>query len=127
MEYKMKILLFTILALTFSSASHSADYKRCYNEPNTMAIEWCFHVEYKKLNQVLNEKYQTLLKRIDKATKAKEALSEAQQLFIKFREKDCDAVYKYSIDGTSRGRLYQTCLIERTEHRISEVENWIKK
>ena len=101
----------------------------CDKAMTTIEINQCAQSEYQAADRTLNSAYRAALERIESDVSdtlqrrdAQQGLIEAQRLWIRFRDKDCGAVYDLLRDGTVRGVMYWGCKIARTEQRITELE-----
>lgn len=115
-----------ILAMTFALQSHASE--ACGKTGGTPDLNECLSKEHQRIDKKLNSAYQAALDRIaimddDQGRKeTKQELVEAQRLWVKFRDKDCNANYRLWGYGTVRGAMYWGCMIERTEARTKELE-----
>lgn len=122
----MRAIWLSLLILAFTPAQ-AGDL--CDNANSTAEMNQCAQAEHQQADQQLNVAYQAALKRIasqitDTAQKkdTKKAFVEAQRLWVQFRDKDCNAVYKLWRDGTIRGVMYWGCMSEHTEQRTKQIE-----
>ena len=105
----------------------------CDSPGTTLEINECLSREVKAVDTKLNEVYQHVLREFSKQdlyghvhySEAKQNLIEAQRAWIKYREKDCDAVYALAIGASMRGQLALQCNRSRTEQRIRELEQFL--
>ena len=115
------------LLLIASSAQANDLCKEAYT---TIEINQCAEAEYEKADKKLNAAYQVALKVSgsiedkQQRTDTRQGLIEAQRLWVKFRDKDCGAVYSLWSDGTIRGAMFWGCMYERTEQRTKELESF---
>ncbi len=118
------------LLLAIIAASPAVASDLCDKAVTTIEINQCGQSEHQIADKKLNAAYQAALKRIQSLSDAqqrkdtKQGLVEAQRLWIRFRDKDCSAVYDLWRDGTIRGAMYWGCMIGRTEQRTKELESF---
>ena len=102
----------------------------CNKAASTPEINECAHIEQEKVEKKLNDVYRRVLKQIEEVGKnpeseaqadIKKTFIEAQRLWVKFREADCQNVYKFWSGGTMRGLMYIGCMQSRAEQRIKEL------
>jgi len=123
----MKLPWLLLLIITASSARASDLCDKAYT---TIELNKCGESEYQKADNKLNAAYRAALKiseSIEDAQQRKDtrqALVEAQWIWVKFRDKDCDAVYNLWSSGTIRGVAYWGCMYDRTEQRTKELESF---
>jgi uncharacterized protein YecT (DUF1311 family) len=103
----------------------------CDKAVTTIEINQCSQAEHQAADRKLNVAYQAALKRIEselsdtqQGKDTKKGLMEAQRLWVRFRDKDCKAIYSLWSDGTIRGGMYWGCMIGHTEQRIRELESF---
>jgi uncharacterized protein YecT (DUF1311 family) len=102
----------------------------CDKAYTTIELNQCAESEYQKADKNLNVAYQaalTVSESIDEVQQRKDtrqSLIEGQRFWVKFRDKDCDAVYNLWSGGTIRGVMYWGCMIDRTKQRTKELESF---
>lgn len=126
------LLLCLSLHAVFSSAEEATTTLDCANVISTPDINTCTKMELDKQELKLNQTYQRVLSMFDALSKSpkettyksklKKQLVEAQRLWVRYRKADCDTTYTYWSDGTIRGVMYLSCMIEKTNTRIEELE-----
>ena len=99
----------------------------------TIEINQCGKSSFQAADKKLNAAYQAALHRIgselaseQQQIEIRQDLSEAQRLWIQFRDKDCAALYNFANYGEKaeiRDSLHWSCMIERTEQRTDAL-NW---
>ncbi len=117
-------------SISSMAAAQTAD--PCKTQDNTIEINECGKIELAKKDKELNAAYQQLLKKLAPADKSddtkyaevKKQLIEAQKNWIKYRDADCSAKYTLYEQGSIRGIVHLSCLIQRTEQRTKELLNW---
>ena len=129
-------LFFIVLCLSTHSMSHGNETAQttldCSQAVSTQDINHCTKIELDKKELELNQTYQQVLKQLDAVSKArptsanqstlKKQLVDAQRLWVRFRKADCDTVYTYWSDGTIRGAMYLSCMLNKTDTRIQELK-----
>ena len=125
---QLAFVLITVALVTGSGGALSADLDACMRG-NTLEINDCLQELSSRTDANLNAAYTARLNAISKPKDqfidypaVRRLLKEAQRAWIKFREKDCMAVYKLNEAGSSRNIEHLTCLISRTEQRIKELQ-----
>lgn len=121
------------LCLIFALSSASGrDADPCAQADNTIEVMQCLDKVYKSKDAELNAAYQALLKKLSPTmagdttnyAQVKSELAEGQRAWVKFRDSDCSAKYKYSEQGSMRGIVYATCRIEHTQQRTAQLIKW---
>ncbi|MGL5488057.1 MAG: lysozyme inhibitor LprI family protein [Shewanella sp.] len=102
----------------------------CEKAMSTPDINECARIAQEKVEKNLNIVYRRVLKQIENINKNpeteaqvdfKKTFIEAQRLWVKFREADCQNVYKFNSGGTIRGLAFISCMQSRAEQRIKEL------
>lgn len=106
----------------------------CDDPVTTIEINQCGQSDYQIVDEKLNAAYQAALHRIQselpnkqQQSDIKQELTEAQRLWVRFRDKDCGAVYdlfRYGTKAEIRDSMYWGCMIKRTEQRTQELESF---
>ncbi len=113
--------------LFFCGRAFALDCNKAISTPD---INECARIEQEKVEKTLNEVYRRVLKQVEQIGKNpeserqadfKKTFIEAQRLWVKFREADCQNVYKFWSGGTIRGLMYISCMQSRAEQRIKEL------
>ncbi|WP_043649915.1 lysozyme inhibitor LprI family protein [Chitinilyticum litopenaei] len=125
--------LFAVLLCIGAAPAWALD---CQKAVTTPEIEQCARSAQEKTEQKLNAVYRSVLKQIDALSKnpdtpeqagLKKQFVDAQRLWVKFREADCQAVYTYWSGGSVRGTMYLGCMQARAEQRISELQELVEE
>jgi uncharacterized protein YecT (DUF1311 family) len=125
----MKHLVFIVFSLVVTQA-FALDCNKAVSTPD---INECARINQEKTEKLLNEVYRRVLKQIEEINKNPENESqkdfkknfiEAQRLWVKFREADCNNVYTYWSGGTIRGVMFSGCMQARAEQRIKELREY---
>ena len=119
--------LFVIAFLAYSLIAQSAEnnfskqYAECMNKSlSTQDMIECIGSEYKKQDIKLNNAYKDLQQNL--SSERKKQLLEAQRLWIKYRDANCN--FYYDPDGGSLARLSANeCMLSSTAQRAKELEN----
>lgn len=121
------------LLLAFSLFSSNLYATDCKNAVNTQEINQCAKIDQEKTEAKLNATYQQAIKSLSnpddeytKYSEIKSSLILAQKAWIKFRKADCNTVYLQNKDGTIRTAMYISCMQERAEQRIKELNQFTK-
>jgi uncharacterized protein YecT (DUF1311 family) len=124
------LFLFPILFL--SNQVFALDCEKAITTPD---INECGRIELDKVEKELNLVYQRVLKMMDKISKEpsaennsdlKKSFIDAQRLWVKFREADCQTTYTFWSGGTIRGAMYIGCMQARAKQRIKELQEYEK-
>lgn len=126
---KISWLIFAIIASSTAHADNPCDDPAT---ATTIGANQCEDSNYQAANKKLNAAYQAALHRIGaeltstkQQEEIKQELSEAQQLWTQFRDKDCGALYnlaRYGAKTEIRDAMYSACMIERTNQRANELD-----
>ena len=128
----MKILTFgTSVFLCLSVALNGFGQKQkkqdpCANAQSTAEMRDCAGREYKKVDDELNRVYRQLMSRLDDEGH-KGALKAAQQVWIKYRDANCDFESYLNRGGTIEPVVRYNCLTWMTESRTKELREDIKQ
>ncbi len=128
----MRKLLLAFVMVTVASGAQADKPDPCASASNTIELNECTQRVLKAKDLALNQAYQDLLKSLspsmqgDKTdyTAVKRELAEAQRAWIRFRDSDCSAKYKFWEQGSIRGAMYLSCLVEHTEQRTVQLRKW---
>ncbi len=113
-----KIILITLFFITKTFAFD------CNNAMTTMDINSCMNKEFERIEKELNQVYKRQMKSLSTDTETKTALRNAQRLWIKFREADCEAVIMPSKGGSIVTAEYLDCMISHAKQRIRELKEF---
>ena len=91
----------------------------------TPGIVECLYRERMVWDALLNRYYVALIGRLDKSSIA--ALREAQRAWIPFRDKVCKFQWTVYRDGTIRGPVAASCLMEETARRAVDLKIWLEE
>ncbi len=124
--------LLAVCVCSFSLNASAQASDPCASASNTIEVNECAQKVLKEKDGELNRAYQALLKSLNPSmagdttdyASVKRELAEAQRSWIKYRDSDCSAKYKFWEQGSIRGAMYLSCLKERTEQRTAELRKW---
>lgn len=130
----MKTLRITLLALLLSSqfpAAHaggvklSGGFNKCIAQAGAVdpAVLECLGNENEVQDRKLNASYKSLMSKLD--TPRKKQLQEAQRLWLKYVEANCDFYYDPN-GGTSARMMSAQCSVDARAQRASELEDLAK-
>jgi uncharacterized protein YecT (DUF1311 family) len=87
--------------------------------------------QFEKADRQLNLVYQSLLRQISKPAEQyldypalKTKFIEAQRKWLAFRDAECEAWFVVNEAGTGRNADQLQCLIDRTNDRTKQLEEW---
>jgi uncharacterized protein YecT (DUF1311 family) len=122
---QMKIITFLLILLNSAAFAEKGNLsvETCINKTNgsTLQILGCIDVEIKKQDKRLNTAYQNLMKSL--TNKRKEELKKTQQLWIKYRDANCD-FYRDPDGGTMASIFGANCIMDMTTQRAKELEDF---
>lgn len=116
----MKVLLACLFALT----TVSAFAKDCSEEISTNAIYQCQAETLEAEDLRLNDLYKKALAKLDKEGKKK--LQKAQQMWIPFRDANCEVAADEMRGGTFEKVLRIGCLASETKERADELQDIVE-
>lgn len=114
-----KLIIFLLIVWSFSV--HAGGLNRCANMANQMALNQCAANILKQDNDKIGRVYQVYMNKLNSTNQAK--LKDAQIQWIKFKEKDCAFEASSVKGGSMYPYVLSSCLVDRTEKRISELQN----
>lgn len=119
----LKNSLIILCAITGSSA-YAGDIEKCENLSSQTALNSCSANALKASDQKINSVYSNFMKALN--SKEKIQLRDAQRSWIQYKEKDC----QFQSSPVEKGSLYpfvhNSCLVEKTEIRIKELQDMQK-
>ncbi|MFV9901123.1 MAG: lysozyme inhibitor LprI family protein [Rickettsia conorii subsp. raoultii] len=89
-------------------------------------MNYCVAAEYKKVDKKLNQIYQEILKHISDKQEQVNLLKKSQNLWIKYRDADCEFRSFGVYGGSVYPMILLMCLTGKTEDRIKEFEAMLK-
>ena len=103
----------------------SLSFADCDRNMNQTDLNMCTAQEYKKADQKLNKLYQAYTTKLGSAERKQ--FTAIQKSWVNYKDKDC----QYTAQGYNGGSIYptilNTCLTEKTEDRIDDLENYLEE
>ena len=124
----MKVLFFISLILmnnmVFAEKVNS-QFDTCMDKAGGVTVNMlnCIGAETQRQDKKLNTMYQNTMKSL--TNKRKEELKKTQQLWIKYRDANCD-FYADPDGGTMASILGANCVMDMTTQRAKELEGFYK-
>ncbi|MEG4146329.1 lysozyme inhibitor LprI family protein [Microcoleus sp. Pol12B5] len=91
---------------------------------NNIEIQRCLRLNYEAADRRLNEVYKQLTSKLSREERS--ILSEAQQEWIKLRDKNCEFEVYQNRGGTGYRGFLNECLERMTKQRTGELEKYLK-
>jgi len=127
-RYKLTFIMSVVLSAGFSFPAYggnmparSAEFARCIKKAEAAdpAILECISAEYVRADKRLNNSYKKLMAQV--SAERKKQLQEAQRLWVKYTDANCD--FYYDPDGGTSARLSANeCLVSARLARAEELE-----
>lgn len=92
---------------------------------NNIEIQRCLRLNYEAADKRLNEVYKQLTSKLSRQERS--ILSEAQQGWIKLRDKNCEFEVYRNRGGTGYQGFLNECLERMTKQRASELEKYLPR
>jgi uncharacterized protein YecT (DUF1311 family) len=125
-----KSLCLTLFLLAFNLARAQDP---CVTQRNTLEMNQCATQTLKKADAELNAVYRKVILKFSTPdepgipySEFKKQIVDAQRAWITFRDKDCNAVLAINSPGTISFVIQAGCLQSRTEHRTTELSEYLK-
>jgi len=102
----------------------------CENAMTTVELNNCAAKEYEVADKKLNSAYQELTALIKKQEEGAEwnaKLKTAQQLWIKFRDANCDYEIYISGGGSAATMEHYGCLTTMTDQRAKDLQEMVRR
>jgi len=124
------------LPLAAAHAQHlerAAEGIDCAHVTSTMESDLCASDRASDADALLNTTYKQARRQLQQQTAdgscthcgaAEQQLIEAQRAWIQLRDKDCDAVYAFNADGTSRNGAKMHCLTTHAQDRTRQLRDF---
>lgn len=109
-----------LLLLAAAGGAHALD---CANAVTTAELNACAAQEQQRAEGKLNEYYQGVVARLQDAA-TRQALIDAQALWVQYREQDCKAVAQQYQGGSLSPVIYTGCMSRHTETRLRHLQNF---
>jgi uncharacterized protein YecT (DUF1311 family) len=118
--------LLCLLTAPLESARVREPQDPCANAQTTADMDACAGKEYKKADAALNKTYREVSANLDDPG-YKEALKKAQQVWITFRDANCEMKSYINKGGTIYPIVYTNCLTEMTSRRTKELHELVEE
>lgn len=92
---------------------------------NNIEIQRCLRLNYEAADKRLNEVYKQVTSKL--SSEERSLLSEAQQGWIKLRDKNCEFEVYRSRGGTGYRGFLNECLERMTKQRTGELEKYLPR
>lgn len=102
----------------------SQQQSNCQGSTN-IEIQRCLRLNYEAADRRLNEVYKQVTSRLSREERS--LLSEAQQGWIKLRDKNCEFEVYRSRGGTGYRGFLNECLERMTKQRTGELEKYLPR
>jgi uncharacterized protein YecT (DUF1311 family) len=116
----------------FSLAWASFAAGNCDQAQSTLELSGCKKVHLDKADAKLNKIYKKVLAEYSlpddesiTRSEVRKRLLAAQKAWITFRDNDCEARYTIDASGSIRILSYLDCMIDKTEKRTVELEQYV--
>jgi uncharacterized protein YecT (DUF1311 family) len=123
----MKIIAFLFILLSNSVFAEkvNSQFDTCMDKAGGVTVNMlnCIDAETQRQDKKLNTMYQNTMKSL--TNKRKEELKKTQQLWIKYRDANCD-FYADPDGGTMASILGASCVMDMTTQRAKELEDFYK-
>jgi len=115
MIYKITIAI----VFLFSASACEADI--CKNPITTLEINNCLSLKIENAEKVLNKYFVESKNRYTGYPEVLAAISNSQKEWIQYRDAHCDSIYEIYKEGTIRGIMGGSCMLEVTYTRTHEL------
>jgi uncharacterized protein YecT (DUF1311 family) len=120
------VLKFTTLPSFAQESKHKLAQKvNCESPVTTLGMNICAGQEYKAADRKLNRVYRQLQSKL--SGKQKQRLTNAQLVWIKFRDTNCNYERGQFEGGTMANQVGTYCLAAMTEKRTKELESYLQE
>jgi len=135
----LRILTAMAMACLPLAAAHAQHLERaaegidCAHVTSTMESDLCASDRASDADALLNTTYKQARRQLQQQTadgscthcgEAEQQLIAAQRAWIQLRDKDCDAVYAFNADGTSRNGAKMHCLTTHAQDRTRQLRDF---
>ncbi len=139
MNTLLRILTAMAMACLPLAAAHAQHLERaaegidCAHVTSTMESDLCASDRASDADALLNTTYKQARRQLQQQTadgscthcgEAEQQLIAAQRAWIQLRDKDCDAVYAFNADGTSRNGAKMHCLTTHAQDRTRQLRDF---
>lgn len=124
----MKRIFFLASIVIYSSSvlamdkSYSAQFNNCMNsaEGITVAMRECYSSEIENQDRRLNDNYKNYLATLN--ADVKKNFVNAQRLWVKFRDENCEAFASQEAGGTISSVINDSCYLKMTASRADDFQ-----
>lgn len=129
----MAVVCLPLAAAHAQNLDRAAEGIDCANATSTMESDLCASDRAVEADAVLNTTYKQARRQLQQQAAdgscthcdaAEQQLIEAQRAWIQLRDKDCDAVYAFHADGTSRNGAKMRCLTTHAQDRTRQLRDF---
>ncbi len=129
----MAVMCLPLAAAHAQHLERAAEGIDCAHVTSTMESDLCASDRAAEADAVLNTTYKLARNQLQQQAAngscthcgaAEQQLIEAQRAWIQLRDKDCDAVYAFNADGTSRNGAKMHCLTTHAQDRTRQLRDF---
>ena len=129
----MAVVCLPLAAAHAQNLDRAAEGIDCAHVTSTMESDLCASDRAAEADSVLNTTYKQARRQLQQQAAdgscthcgvAEQQLIEAQRAWIQLRDKDCDAVYAFNADGTSRNGAKMHCLTTHARDRTRQLRDF---
>ena len=129
----MAVVCLPLAAAHARNLDRAAEGIDCANATSTMESDLCASDRAAEADAILNTTYSQARRQLQQqaadgscthCADAEQQLIVAQRAWIQLRDKDCDAVYAFNADGTSRNGAQMHCLITHAQDRTRQLRDF---
>jgi uncharacterized protein YecT (DUF1311 family) len=118
--WAITICTFTIVSV-FLFSSYAFETDICDDPRNTYEINRCLSLKIENAEKVLNKYFVESKNRYTGYPEVLAAISNSQKEWIQYRDAHCDSIYEIYKEGTIRGIMGGSCMLEVTYTRTHEL------
>lgn len=116
----MKQIVITVLLFFIPITCQCADII-CKDAMTTIEMNKCLAETAKTAESVLSKYLDESRKRFNDDQIVIEALNKSQIEWIEYRKAHCNAIYTQWREGTIRGSMFNSCILEQTKQRTYDI------
>ncbi|WP_414717034.1 lysozyme inhibitor LprI family protein [Stenotrophomonas sp. UBA7606] len=129
----MAVVCLPLAAAHAQNLDRAAEGIDCAHVTSTMESDLCASDRAAEADAVLNTTYKLARRQLQQQAadgscshcgEAEQQLIAAQRAWIQLRDKDCDAVYAFNADGTSRNGAKMHCLTTHAQDRTRQLRDF---
>jgi len=129
----MAVVCLPLAAVHAQNLDRAAEGIDCAHVTSTMESDLCASDRAAEADAVLNTTYKLARRQLQQQAadgscshcgEAEQQLIAAQRAWIQLRDKDCDAVYAFNADGTSRNGAKMHCLTTHAQDRTRQLRDF---